>query len=381
AASQDPKIVQAFAEALKEIDSGKFEGFCSAVKDSVDIVLTEETQTPSDTMQDKIKHIAGLIGELGSMIEFSPSALALHSLAQKLPTDRITPDLIGFCNDFPEQAQALAERQDLQRTSFQATNYDDGMVIVCCDSHYKPEILNLIDAGLFEGEGREARIESFLKDTVVTDNQFFKDLHRGGVPHATLPNGVEILSNFGEKEDLVYGRERSEYREMTGKPFDKAEYLKYILDKFKEAYGNTDEAAKAFKVFVQNFSGSGNTVGNIMDRLAKEETTCPGDYFQRLAVVNEMFRCCLQQPTMRMDKNFNITLNINACLSGEKVNEINQHLVEGGDETINENIMIGATVSTYIPAVISDSMDQRGQHGKQTTTFGVIASFGNGDSK
>ncbi|MDR1233145.1 MAG: hypothetical protein LBJ75_02710 [Puniceicoccales bacterium] len=382
--SQDPKIVQAFVSALKEVDQSKFEGFCSAVKGSIDGILTKGAQMSSGITQDNIKHVADLVGKLGSVIEFSQPALVLHSLAQRLPADQITPDLIGFCNDFPEQAQALAERQDLQRTLFRGTDCNDGLTLACDDSHYDPEILSLIDAGLFEGEGRDVRIESFLKDPAVTGNQFYKDcIGRSGMPHVTLPNGVEILSNSGEAKVLMYRKERSEYNEMRGSVGlpSPATYLRYVLDQFKAAYGNADEAAKAFKVFVQNSTGYGNTLGMVMIKLKGEEAVCPGSNFvMKDRLISLTLMQCVKQTTMQMDKGFNITLNVNTCMSGEKIKETNQYATELGEQGFNENTIFGIAVSTYVPAVINDSMDQRGQHGKQTTTFGVMESFENGDS-
>jgi hypothetical protein len=72
---------------------------------------------------DNIKHVADLVGNLKPVVEFSQSALGLHSRAQRLSADQITPNLIAFCNNFPDQARAVAERQDLQRISFRGTDH------------------------------------------------------------------------------------------------------------------------------------------------------------------------------------------------------------------------------------------------------------------
>ncbi|MDR1233146.1 MAG: hypothetical protein LBJ75_02720 [Puniceicoccales bacterium] len=330
ASSQDPKIVQAFVSALKGVN-------------------------PKE-----------------SVIEFSQSALALRSLAQKLPADQITPDLMTFCNNFPEQAQALAERQDLSWGLSQATCDKNGMLPMCKHNEYKPEILNLINAELFEGEGQDARIESFMADPAVASNLFFKDgVKRNDMPHISLPNGVEISSNFGNVN--------SEYCKNTGGTFDQAEYLKYILGQFKEAYGDTGEAAKAFKVFVQNFTGTGNTFAirnQIMGQKMAETNNLNKALFYD-GLVSHSVESHRSQSTIRMDEGFNMEVNITACMSDKgSIQQLNKKT----NSSFNEDTIFGITISTHIPAVISDSMDQRGQEGKQTTNFGIIESFGNGGS-
>jgi hypothetical protein len=216
--SQDPRIVQAFAEALKKVNPKKFEILCKRVKNQINIVLEQGSQTSSGITQDNIKHAVDLVNQLKSVIKFSQPALALHSLARRLPADQITPDLIAFCNVFPKKAQILAKRQDFQLTSFRGTNCDDGMLLMYKDSGYDPKILDLIDAELFEGDRRDTRIESFLADPAVKSNLFWIDgIQRHSIPHITLPNGVEILSNKW--------CDSSEYCKSTGEPYDQAKYL------------------------------------------------------------------------------------------------------------------------------------------------------------
>jgi hypothetical protein len=403
--SRDPRIVQAFAEALKEIDQEKFDNLSAAVKSLVDGVLEKGAQTPSAVTPGNIKHAADLVDKLKSVIGFSQPALALHSLAQKLSTDKITPelirfcknfpglaqklpaeqitpDLIAFCKNFPEQAQALAERQDLHRMSFRGTSCNDGLVLMYDDKGYKPEILNLINPELFGGDGQDDQIKSFLENPAVKSNLFWVDgLNRWDVPHITLPNGVEILSNKW--------CDSSEYCKSTGEPYDQAKYLKHMLDKFKDAYKSPDEAVRAFKVFVQNFTGVGNTLANTVDSIIREKTD--GDILSLMAMVhsllvNTTFNKYRSQPTMRMDECFNINLNVTACMSDkESIQELNKTRntilkATGDSSSFREDTIFGIAVSSYIPAVESDTMDQRGQEGRQTTTFGIIESLGNKDS-
>jgi hypothetical protein len=313
------------------------------------------------------------------VIEFSPSALALHSLAQKLPVDQIaaqiTPELITFCNNCPEQARTLAERQDFHQKSFRGINNDDGILLAYNDRNYEPGILDLIDQGLFEGDGRDGRIKNFLASSPVQHNFFYVDgIKRGNMPHITLPNGVEILSNSGDIN--------SEYCKKMGKPFDQAQYLKYMLDQFKEAYKPTDEAIKAFKVFVQNFTGSGNTFGNICTKLVPDETVLRGIVPTiKWPLLGRMFKRHRSQSTMRMDECFNITLNITACISGrESIQQLNAQCEITHTPPFREDAIFGITISSHIPAEINDTMDQRGQRGQQTTTFEIIGSLGNGGS-
>ncbi|MDR1457461.1 MAG: hypothetical protein LBI47_01245 [Puniceicoccales bacterium] len=395
---QDPHIVHAFITALKEIDQEKFDGLCAAAKGFVDGVLTEGAQTSSGITPANIKHAVDLVDRLKSVIKFSPSALALHSLAQKLPVDqieaqitpelitfcndfprlaqklpaeRITPELITFCNDCPEQARTLAERQDFHQKSFRGTNDDEGMLLVCNDSGYKPGILGLIDQGLFEGDRRDTRIESFLKDQAVTNNLFCKDgIQRYEMPHITLPNGVEILSNIGRSD--------SEYCKSTSGSYDQAAYLKYMLDQFKTAYGSTDEAIKAFKVFVQNFTGTGNTWVGVLTRPPADEAVFPGiDIQKKASLIGGTLAKNRIRSTMRMDADFNITFNATVCVSNE---EGIQRINKTTKSSFPKDTICGITISSYIPAVINDTMDQCGQEGRQTTTFEIIGSLGSGGS-
>jgi hypothetical protein len=279
--------------------------------------------------------------------------------------------LITFCNDCPEQARTLAERQDFHQKSFRGTKDDDGILLVCNDSGYKPGILGLIDQGLFEGDGRDGRIKNFLANSDVAGNLLFKDgIKRYEMPHITLPNGVEILSNIGGSD--------SEYCKNTGRAFDKAEYLKYMLDQFKTAYGSTDEAIKAFKGFVQNFTGTGNTWGGVFTRPPADEAVFPEINIQKKAsLIGETLARNRIRSTMQMDADFNITLNATACVSNEEgIRKINKTT----KSSFHKDTICGITVSSYIPAVINDAMNQREQRGQQTTTFEIIGSLGNGGS-
>ncbi|MDR2628863.1 MAG: hypothetical protein LBC30_02650, partial [Puniceicoccales bacterium] len=354
---RDSHIIHAFAAALKEVDQGKFENFCGAVKDSIEVVLTQVAQTPSGITSNNIKHAADLVGELKSVIKFSPPTLALHSLAQKLSADKITPELIAFCKDFPEQAQALGARQDLRRTSFQGTDVSNGLTLTCNDSKYNPDVLNFITQELFEGEDRYTNIANFLKNPAVTSIYFcfyIDGIQRCEMPHIVLPNGVEILSNFG-------GTKSSEYCKSTGKPYDQAAYLKYMLDQFKTAYGSTDEAVKAFKVLVQNFTGSGNTFAEIRSSIFNEKTRVMNDdqksslFSSIVLFVDNTLQKYKSQPMMRMDEGFNIGLSISACISDEGIQQFNEMKVPNC--SFPQDTIFGITINSYIPAAINDTMD------------------------
>jgi hypothetical protein len=332
--SQDPKIVHAFAAALKKIDLGK----------------------------------------LNDLL-FLQSAFALHSLAQKFPANQITSELIAFCNNFPKQARALAERQDLGLTSFQGTDCTNGLTLMYDDSSYKPEILNFINSGLFEGEDRDTQIKSFIKNQFVKGNFFFKDgIDRCEIPHIILPGEIEILSNVGGND--------SEYCKKEGKTYDRAEYLKYVLDEFKKAYGSMDEAVKAFKVFVQNFTGSLNTFAKIREQIyiKMREKIGRNDALAIVGLTDYTLQSHQFQPMMWMDKDFNIRLNITACIFGRGTQEFNERHKALPNFRFHKDTIFGIAISSHIPAAISDTMDQREQHGRQTTTFGVIESFGGGSS-
>jgi hypothetical protein len=83
---------------------------------------------------------------------------------------------------------------------------------------------------------------------------------------------------------------------------------------------------------------------------------------------------------MWMDKDFNIRLNITACISGRGIQEFNERYEALLNFRFHKDTIFGIAISSHIPAVISDTMDQREQQGRQTTTFGVIESFGGGSS-
>jgi hypothetical protein len=246
---------------------------------------------------------------------------------------------------------------------------------MCKHNEYNPAILKFITPELFEGEEtiRNIQIKSFIENPAVQSNLFCKDgIQRNDMPHISLPNGVEILSNFRGAN--------SEYCKSTGKPFDRAEYLRYMLDRFKEAYGDTDTAVKAFKVFVQNFTGTGNTFG-MLTKIPLQKEAETKDYKEAMsygALVSSAVQDCRSQSTMRMDKGFNIDLNITACISGEKIKQFNENNKRSSEIIpFSEDTIFGITISSHIPAVRNDAMDQRGQNGQQTTNFEILESLGN----
>jgi hypothetical protein len=369
----DTRVAQAFVGALKECRPDSFKTFCSGVIKQIDFLIERGSKEPDGVSQDEIKNAATLVGKLALVLpagqNFSPSALALHALVQKFPDNGITPNLIVLCKNFPEEALALAKGQDFQMTQFTATNDKDGGLLLMYNARsYKPEILDLITPNLFEeGPDRDAAIGKLLASKEFQSNLVCGDgIQRQDIPHITLPNGVKILSNRGESN--------SEYCEEMGKPYDQAKYLKYMLDKFKAAYGTTDEAIKAFKVFVQNFTGSGNTLEAIATKIYNN---MPENSQLMMRAMNLLGAFRGQENYVhatQMDKDFGIRLNIIVCASKEgEIETLNQRTISG--PRLSKGDMFAITISSYIPAARNATMDQRGQRGAQTTHFTMMHSF------
>jgi hypothetical protein len=368
----DLRVAQAFVGALMECRLDSFKTFYSKVMDQINEVIDQGSKEPASVSQDKIKNAATLVDLVTPFLtegqQIPSPALALCALVQKFPGNEITPDLIALCKNFPDEALALAKRQDCKITTFTATNdKDDGLLLMYMDRGYNPEIFDFITQDLFEeGPDRDAAIQNFLASAEFKSNLVFKDgIQRQGIPHITLPNGKEILSNRGS--------ENSEYCRGTEKPYDQAEYLKYMLDKFKAAYGTTDEAIKAFKVFVQNFTSCGNTLGAIGEKIVHSGAENVLLAIRAMILLDTFLGKENYVHAMQMDKDFGIRLNITVCTSKEEeIETFNQPIPQ---YRIRKDDMLALTVSSYIPAVINDTMDQRGQEGTQTTHYSLMYTF------
>jgi hypothetical protein len=366
----DPKIIAAYTEALKGTQAA--EDFRNQVE-----AYAREKLSSSSMVHDSIVTTATnasyVTDALSDKDTSTSNACGLPSLVQKIHTENPAMTLVPlatFMDRCPEDAQRLASKNNISYMAQTATDVTNGMVLACMDPNFKLEILNLIDEGLFEGAQDRARnIENFLKNDAVTANLFYTDgIQRYEIPHIVLPNGVEILTNYAENNEFCRSKFCKTIDANGNKKYDQAEYLAYMLDRFEEAYGKED-AIRAFKVFVQNFIGSGNTLGSILLAIhGVHPTLAP---WLGTMVPHEM------RQGMGMDKDFNITMNMTRIMrtKAETIEKLHSNMKKAGYDIpeITENSTLAVTINSTIPAKHNNTMNQ-GKDGEQQTDWALILS-------
>jgi hypothetical protein len=265
----DPRITAAYAGVLEETQTRAAEYFRS----QVETCAREKLSSPTIDHNSILLTATNANRVMDAFASGDAPALDIQaplSLVQKIHAENPETTLVPldtFISQCPEYAQRLASKENISYMAQTATDDTNGMILACAGSGFNNGILDLIDEGLFEGaQNRAQNIGNFLKNAAVTSNLFYTDgINRHEIPHIILPNGVEILTNYIPETNSVDAKFcESNFCKTTdangNKKYDHVEYLSYMLDRFEEAYGRED-AIRAFKVFVQNFTGSGNTLG------------------------------------------------------------------------------------------------------------------------
>jgi hypothetical protein len=205
-----------------------------------------------------------------------------------------------------------------------------------------------------------------------------------------LPGGVRVVSNGV----VSNGNEWGEFLEAIGKKMTdyvgddaavnqqiRAAYLKYIVGKFRDAYG--DRAKDAFYVYMQNFTGSGNLTSAIA--LLPLHCDANNPNIPSGGAFGGALEKASRHIAMTMDENFNATYDIVYDSSESTVRLLDEEYIRENMGQLpprySGNSVMVTAIRSYIPAAYNpeaaDPWDQRGQRGKQETHCSFIVSHGN----
>ncbi|MDR2720899.1 MAG: hypothetical protein LBB15_01245 [Puniceicoccales bacterium] len=308
--------------------------------------------------------------------------------AKQCPNVEVTPAVVALIFDRPDIADKIIENGiNYSRQIFSNGGNDSGLGVQHGYKSYSDRVhdslRNAMD-GLFS-EDNDAAVEEFLGSGGPFSSLYFKidGIGRCEIPDMNLPNGVRVAGNRNGGEEFLRETEASQYTEKN--------YLKYVTEKFKAAYG--DGAKDAFYVYLQNFTASGNTV----PFAAGFRLHCPelleemwpssknSESFSAL-FMNALINHADRHVEMAMDENFNATYNILYDMPRRAESRENFGSLIAAMKGVNVdpppwyggNAALVASVRSYIPAAhnpnASDPWDQRGQHDKQETYTAFILS-------
>lgn len=135
--------------------------------------------------------------------------------------------------------------------------------------------------------------------------------------------------------------------------------MKYIIQQFKAAYGENTE--KAFKVCVQNFSGTGNSCYGIVSILGDKDIAEDQDLMQ---LAPSFIEKAERNIITSMDNMYNLQYNVTFSMDRERYKDwFADQLYCPKNEPVSEN-STNYGCNKWIPAVINEAMDQRDQKGK-----------------
>jgi hypothetical protein len=359
----------------------------------------------------EIKEISKLFEEKG----------AYENFAKAFPDRKMTPAEVTLIKQRPDLAAKVIQNGRMNDVSRQFFTQNDSGTIGASEN---PLILalncnlgdfddkrrlfcNAINENLFSEDDptQDAAVDALL----AQDWHFFiKDgLNRLEIPNMTLPGEISVSGNgkcghnphikgyfqeiYGDPiVERETGRKVKFYKGDRECVYDKKEYLKYLLGKFKKAYG--DKALQAFYVYMQNFTGSGNTSHG-----AAAFMVIVGENLSNLyAVINGTNLHGERHVTMTMDENFNATYDIIFDIMPETYKELlrnderrkNTSGLEGIDMNdphlifnFDANEVVVVAIHSYIPAAhntdgadLYEQYDQRPNRGKQETNMSIIVS-------
>jgi hypothetical protein len=323
----------------------------------------------------KVHHNVQMSAELVELYEKNPSAFEnLQQFAKAHDDVKITPAVVTLFAREPGITEKIASigTVDYAYESFAEQKGEETDVALNYENtSYRHETVRLAVGNLFAaGEVDDARIAGFLKHESALGS-FIGDGHRKEMPAMVLPNDVRVVSN--EDREKFY-KEIGKLDGGNDNQFQ-IDYLKYLVGQFKKAYGS--RARNAFYVYMQNFTGPGNSmvcIGTLANRCTIPDFTFTG--------VNLSVSQATRRLTMVMDENFNATYDVVYDMSLRKENAalVEEFKVRGEyPQWYDGNAVIVATARVHIPAAYnpdaSDPYDQRGQKGKQETHTSVIASY------
>ncbi|MDR3274267.1 MAG: hypothetical protein LBS87_02985 [Puniceicoccales bacterium] len=356
-------ISDASFQNICQSDQGTVESFTGAVKD----FLVQNGRSLDQATVDACKKVMKKIEE-AEEVQLNAQFIAGTPDGQKAPADAV------LSKRRPDMADKIKRNGKIDLSQRKSFENADGLPPAYLDSGYDHDKLcEVVTEALFSDNQTEQdeAVDKLLNN--LPAHCFVKDgIGRCEVPDMQLPNGIQVISNRG-------GGKR--FREETGgneKKYDGKEYTKYILNQFREAYG--DKALPAFLVYMQNFTGSGNslTCFGLIPRsyMADDPNLC--------TFVINLVSAAGRDVKMEMDGNFNATYEMVFDMTTESCREAVAELVSTSvPPGYDENSSIVAAVKSSIPAAhnpdgksVYEKYDQRGQRGKQKTHMTFLASFG-----
>jgi hypothetical protein len=315
--------------------------------------------------------------ELVELCKENPSAFKnLQKFAKVNPNVKITPAIVTLFAREPGITGKIASMGAVNCTyeSF-AEQKGEGAEMVLnygCAGYEHDVVCSAANALFAADDVTDDMAKKFLKHGNKLGLFFTDGLTRSEIPNMILPKNVCVIGNGKKDREKFYKEIGKTY--IGNEDEFRRDYLRYLAGKFIQAYG--ENAKNAFYVYMQNFTGSGNSISCIS--LLTNRYTVPD--FRREGV--DLLEQWAPRPvTMVMDENFNATYDVVCDMSWtrEIADSIEEKKVEKFyPEWYDENAVMVATVRTHIPAAhnpgVSDSYDQRGQKGKQETHMSFIAS-------
>jgi hypothetical protein len=335
--------------------------------------------------------------------KYGDAFVAVHQFAEGCPNVRMSAELVKLCKENPDAFKNLqqfakvnsnvkitpavvtlfAKEPDITKkiASMGTVDYayecfaeqrgeETNMILSYETPAHKHDVVRpAVDALFADGEVNDARIAEFMRYGDAL-GYFFKDGLRCEIPAMVLPNDVRVVS----KKDRGSFYEAIGKKDSGGEYQFQKDYLEYLVGQFKKAYGKN--AKNAFYVYMQNFTGSGNS----MSCIALLANRCNVPDLDSIGV-GSLTQCADRRITVTMDENFNATYDVVFDMSWRKehADYIKQCRSNGTyPQWYDENAVMVTTVRAYIPAAhnsdASDPYDQRGQNGRQETHTSVIVS-------
>jgi hypothetical protein len=350
-------ISDASFQNICHTDQGTVKNFTEAVEG----FLSQSERSLDSEIVDACKNVMKKIEEAQLNARF------IHGTSDR----QETPADAFLCERRPGMAVKIKQNGKIdlsQRKSFEG---NDGLPLAYSYSGYKHDKLcEAVTEDLFstDSERQDGAVDKLLNN--LSDRCFVQDgINRIDFPDMQLPNNVKVVSN----------RDGGKRFREAGKEYDRKEYTKYILNQFKAAYG--ESALPAFLVYMQNFTGTANSLtcyGSLLKPYMADDPDLA-------SLVGNLVGGAERDVKVVMDEYFNATYEVVCDMATEKCREkvaesVRARAMPGYDE--NSYIAVTA-ITSYIPAAhnpdggsVYEKYDQRGQRGRQKTHMTFLASFG-----
>jgi hypothetical protein len=370
--SADADLLRKYLDKMDGISDASFQNICQSdpqiVKSftrAVEDFISQNQGSPNQGIVDACKKVMKRI-EAAEEVQLNAQFIAGTPDRRKAPAD------VVLSKRRPDMADKIKRNGKIDRSQRKLFENDDGLTPAYLIGRYNHnKLCEAVTEDLFstDQERQDGAVDKLLND--LPAHCFVNDgIDRCAVPDMQLPNNVQVISNKDE------GRG---YCEATGggeKKYDRKEYTKYILNQFREAYG--ESALPAFLVYMQNFTGTGNSV-TCFGLLQTSFIDCGLNQF-----IGQLTYGAGRDVKVKMDENFNATYEMVFDMTTESCREAVAELVSTSvppGYNKNSSIVV-AVIKSYIPAAhnpnggdVYERYDQRRQNGRQETHMTFLASF------